>query len=294
MMNFTAELVLDSHSALGEGPIWDNERQILYWVDILGSSLNAYDPVRQENIVHDIGQNVGTVVPAKEPGKVMLAVYEGFARYDLDKQELTLLHNPEAHLPQNRFNDGKCDPAERFWAGTIAVNGRGKHGSLYCLETDGHVRKVLGDIGISNGLGWSLDGTLMYFIDTNRSAVRAFDFDAATGKIKNGRDAIRVPKEMGFPDGMTIDAEGMLWIALWGGGQVCRWNPNNGELLQSVGCPVSQTTACAFGGKAKDILFITSASIGLSEEKLKKEPHAGGLFAVEAGCKGVPAYRFGG
>ena len=293
-MKSTAELVLDSHAALGEGPIWDDEKQVLYWVDILGNTLNAYDPVKHENQVYDVGQHVGTVVPAKDLAKVMLAVYEGFASYALDRQELTLLHDPEAHLPHNRFNDGKCDPMGRFWAGTMAYGGQGKEGSLYCLDRDGRVRRVLGDIGIANGLAWSLDGSTMYYIDTAWAAVRAFDFDLEMGAISNGRNVIDVPIEMGAPDGMTIDAEGMLWVALWGGGQVCRWNPQNGELLQTVACPASHTTACAFGGEGLDILYITSAKDGLSEDQLEKEPHAGGLFAVRPGVQGIAAYRFGG
>lgn len=126
------------------------------------------------------------------------------------------------------------------------------------------------------------------------SAVRAFDFDMERGTIRNERTAILVPEEMGYPDGMTIDAEGMLWIALWGGGQAGRWNPHNGKLLHSIPCPASQTTACAFGGKELDTLYITSAAVDLSEEQLKKEPHAGGLFAVRPGCQGIAAYRFGG
>ena len=293
-MTAAAELIFDGHAALGEGPIWDDEREVLYWVDIVGNLLNVYDPQKQENQAYDIGQSVGTVVPTQEPGKLMLALQDGFATYELEKQTVTFLQDPEAHLPGNRFNDGKCDPAGRFWAGTMASSAQGKQGSLYCLDTDGQVRKMLGDIGISNGLAWSLDGSLMYYIDTNTSAVRAFDFDMASGEISNSKIIIEVPKSMGFPDGMTIDAEGMLWIALWGGGQVGRWNPHDGKLLQSVACPVSRTTACAFGGKALDTLYITSAAVGLSEEERQREPHAGGLFAVQPGCQGVAAYRFGG
>lgn len=292
-MKKTVELVLDSRVVLGEGPIWDDKRQLLYWVDILGNSLNAFDPASGKNKKYDIGQHVGTVVPTQEPARVMLALHHGFAAYDLEERKLTLWHDPEAHLPDNRFNDGKCDPVGRFWAGTMAMDATGKHGSLYCLDRDGRVRRMLGDIGISNGLAWSLDGSVMYYIDTITSAVLAFDFDLENGAISNGRIVVRVPEAMGYPDGMTIDAEGMLWIALWGGGRIGRWNPDDGELLQSVACPVSQTTACAFGGQDLDTLYITSARVGLTTEQLKKEPHAGGLFAIQPGCQGLPAFRFG-
>lgn len=294
MSETTAELVLDSHAELGEGPIWDDELQLFYWVDIVGNSLHTYDPVSGENQAFDIGQHVGTVVPTNDPARVMLALHHGFAAYDLNERKLGMWHDPEAHLPDNRFNDGKCDPTGRFWAGTMAVDATGKHGSLYCLHPDGSVRKVLGDIGISNGITWSRDGSTMYYIDTITSVVRAFDFEMETGTIGNGRAIIRIPTAMGYPDGMTIDTEGMLWIALWGGGWVGRWNPADGKLLESIACPVSNTTACAFGGKELDTLYITSARVGLTAEQLQKEPHAGGLFAIKPGCQGLPAFRFNG
>jgi sugar lactone lactonase YvrE len=224
----------------------------------------------------------------------MLALQHGFAAYSLGAQQLTFWQDPEAGLPNNRFNDGKCDPAGRFWAGTMDMDERGQRGSLYCLYPDGRVQKRLGNIGTSNGLAWSLDGSTMYYIDTPTSVVRAFDFEMETGRISNGRDIIRIPVSMGYPDGMSIDAEGMLWIALWGGGGVGRWNPFDGQLLEMVACPASQTTACAFGGRALDTLYITSARHGLSEDQLQKEPHAGGIFAIKPGCQGIPAYRFSG
>ncbi len=292
-MSETANLVLDSRAELGEGPIWDDQRQLLYWVDILGNSLHAFDPSGREHQSYDIGQPVGTVVPTHDPARVMLALQHGFAAYDLTEQKLTQWHDPEAHLPENRFNDGKCDPAGRFWAGTMGRSGEERRGSLYCLHADGMVSKMLGNIGISNGLAWSLDGSTMYYIDSNTAAVQAFDFEMETGGISNGRVIIRIPPSMGTPDGMTIDAEGMLWIALWGGGRVGRWHPADGQLLESVTCPVSQTSACAFGGPALDTLYITSARAGLTVEQIAREPFAGGLFATKPGCQGLPAYRFG-
>jgi sugar lactone lactonase YvrE len=293
-MSKTAKLVLDSRAKLGEGPIWDDQQQLLYWVDILGNSLQVFDPSSGENQSYEIGQPVGTVVPTHHPAQVMLALQHGFAAYDLDKQKLALWHDPEAHLPENRFNDGKCDPAGRFWAGTMGRSGQEKSGSLYCLHANGTVKKRLDNIGISNGLAWSLDGSTMYIIDSNTAAVQAFDFEIESGTISNGRIIIRVPPAMGTPDGMTMDAEGMLWIALWDGGRVGRWNPATGQLLESVTCPVTRTTACAFGGPALDTLYITSASVGLSAAQLEREPLAGGLFAIKPGCQGLPAYRFGG
>jgi len=293
-MNSKAELVLDSQALLGEGPIWDDRRQLLFWVDILAGKLHAFDPARNENQAFDIGQDVGTVVLTESGPKVMLAVYKGFAAYDLETEELSLVVHPEAHLPGNRFNDGKCDPNGRFWAGTMAYSDQKDQGSLYSLDSDLSVHKALDGIAISNGLAWSLDGSLMYYIDSPTHSVATFDFDLDMGAISNRRVTIQVPEEMGTPDGMTIDEQGMLWIALWDGGLVCRWDPENGDLLQTIDLPVSRPTACAFGGRELDTLYITSARTGLTEELLKEQPHAGGLFAIRPGFCGIPTFRFAG
>lgn len=287
------ELLIDSHSLVGEGPIWDDERQVLYWVDIMGYLLHLYDPVKRENAAIDVGQPVGTVVP-RASGGVMLALHHGFAAFDLDSRKLTPIADPEAHLPENRFNDGKCDPAGRFWAGTMAFAATEKAGSLYCLDTDLSLRKVMGDIGIANGIAWSLDQATMYYIDSLKYDIRAYDFDVKTGQIANERIACHIPREVGLPDGMTIDTEGMLWVGHFGGSRVCRWNPSTGKILETIRLPVSRVTACAFGGKELDILYITSGSMGMSEEERKKEPHAGGLFACRPGSRGVPCCRFKG
>ena len=211
-METVVELLVDAHAQVGEGPLWDEERQVLYWVDILSSLLYIYDPATGENRVLDVGQHVGTVV-IRASGGLMLAVREGFASFDLETQELTLIANPEAHITGNRFNDGKCDPAGRFWAGTMAYENPTNQGSLYRLDTDLSVHKIFGDVAISNGIIWSLDHTTMYYIDTLRKNVRAFDYADDTGDISNERVIVNVPEEIGMPDGMAIDSEGMLWVA---------------------------------------------------------------------------------
>jgi sugar lactone lactonase YvrE len=293
-MNADVELRVDAHAVVGEGPIWDDEKQLLYWVDILSNKLYRYDPVKDENSAFDIGQHVGTVVPRARGNSVMLALYHGFAAFDLDTQALTLIHDPEADLPNNRFNDGKCDPAGRFWAGSMAYENPTTQGSLYRLDTDLSVHKMLGNIGISNGIVWSLDNKTMYYIDSIAYTVRAFDYDIDTGDIHHERVIIRVPREVGLPDGMAIDTEGMLWIAHFGGGWVCRWHPGKSELLETIRLPVTNVTACAFGGENLDTLYITSATVGLTEAALKEQPHAGGLFSVKPGYQGVKSFRFQG
>ena len=292
-MDGNVELLVDEHALVGEGPLWDEEEQVLYWVDILSSKLFIYDPASGENRTLDVGQHVGTVV-TRASGGLMLAVREGFASFDLETQELTLIANPEAHVTGNRFNDGKCDPAGRFWAGTMAYENPKDSGSLYRLDTDLSVHKMFGGVAISNGIVWSLDHTTMYYVDTLRKNVRAWDYDNETGDIANERAIINVPEEAGMPDGMAIDSEGMLWVAHYGGARVSRWNPGSGELLEEIPLPVTQVTACAFGGPDLATLFITSAAQELDAEELARQPLAGGLFAIETPYRGVPSFRFGG
>ena len=292
-MDTGVELLVDAHAQVGEGPLWDEERQVLYWVDILSSLLYIYDPATGENRALDVGRHVGTVV-TRASGGLMLAVREGFASFDLETQELTLIANPEAHITGNRFNDGKCDPAGRFWAGTMAYENPTNQGSLYRLDTDLSVHKIFGDVAISNGIIWSLDHTTMYYIDTLRKNVRAFDYADDTGDISNERVIINVPEEIGMPDGMAIDSEGMLWVAHYGGSCVSRWNPNTAQLLEKIDLPVTQVTACAFGGPNLDILFITSAAQELDAAELERQPLAGGLFSIKTPHQGVPSFRFGG
>ncbi|NJN82848.1 MAG: SMP-30/gluconolactonase/LRE family protein [Caldilineaceae bacterium] len=217
-----------------------------------------------------------------------------FAAFDLESETLTKIADPEADNPGNRFNDGKCDPAGRFWAGTMAYDNPTDQGSLYRLDTDMSVHKMLGDIGIANGIIWSLDAKTMYYIDSVRHNVRAFDYDNATGDIANERVIIATDKSMGLPDGMTIDAEGMLWVAYYGGSCIRRWNPDTGEQLDQIDLPTKSITACAFGGPNLETLFITCACQRMDEAALAREPLAGALFATKPGVRGVPSHKFAG
>jgi sugar lactone lactonase YvrE len=288
------EVIVDAKAILGEGAIWDSRKKLLYWVDILQGLVYTFNPANTQNSHISVGQHVGTVVP-RQNGDLMLALKNGFASLNPSTRELTMINNPEAHLPGNRFNDGKCDPAGRFWAGTLSLKEEKNVGSLYCLQTDLIVQKMIEGVTISNGLVWSSDHKIFYYIDTPTSEVTAFDYDVATGKITNRRVAVSIPQEEGFPDGMTIDAEDMLWIAHFGGWQVCRWNPKTGEKMRSLKLPVSQVTSCAFGGENLNDLYITTARKELAEDQLQEEPLAGALFRFSnLPVKGVPAYEFKG
>lgn len=287
-MPMAPDLIFNSHAQLGEGALWDSRLQVLYWVDILGKKFWRSDPAAGRHEDFAIGQFVGTIVP-RQRGGVLLAQHGGFAAYDFTTQKLTEICDPENNQPALRFNDGKCDPAGRFWAGTMPVAGPAPIGSLYCLYPDLHVERKVTEVSCSNGIVWSLDHQTMYYIDTGLGRVDAFDFDLDTGNIGQRRVAFTIPKEMGYPDGSTLDADGMLWVAHWGGARVTRWNPLTGQCLATVHFPTPQITSCAFGGPRLDQLYVTSAQIGQ-----ETDPLAGGLFCVDVGVQGIPASEFTG
>jgi sugar lactone lactonase YvrE len=206
---------------------------------------------------------------------------------------LEMIAEVEADNPDNRMNDGKCDGAGRFWAGTMGFEPIPGAGALYRLDADRNVTTVLENVTISNGLGWSPDDATMYYIDSSTNRIDAFDYDTETGKIRNRRRLIEVPQEQGMPDGMTVDAEGFLWVALWGGCSVRRYAPDGTPDLV-VELPASQITCPTFGGKDLSELYVTSATQGLLEEELQEQPYAGALFCCRPGVAGMPAHAFGG
>ncbi|MDP6125897.1 MAG: SMP-30/gluconolactonase/LRE family protein [Candidatus Latescibacteria bacterium] len=291
-MSNGVELVLDTRSALGEGAVWCAQRGVLYWVDIVGETVYVYDPKTGENRGIKVGQPVGTVV-ARASGGLMLALHQGFASLDLESEEVVMIADPESELTGNRFNDGKCDPAGRFWAGTMHSGETGAAtGCLYSLDTDMSVECKETSIICSNGIVWSLDSTIMYYIDTPTMEVAAYDYDVRTGAIANRRAVVTIDKSEGSPDGMTIDSEGMLWVAHWDGSQVVRWNPDSGEKMESISVPAQRVTSCAFGGSGLDQLYITTARVGLDDDALEEQPLAGGLFVSEPGVTGIEAPMF--
>ncbi len=292
-MSLQAELLIDAHALVGEGPIWDADANVLWWVDIMSSELYAYDPQTGENREWNVGQHVGTVVQ-RASGGLMLALRDGFAAFDPDSGKLEMLADPEANLPGNRFNDGKCDPGGRFWAGTMAYENHSDQGSVYRMDTDHSVHRMIGAIGVSNGIIWSLDAKTMYYTDSLDYAIRAYDYDVETGGISNERNIIDFPQEMGIADGFTIDEEGMLWVAHYGSSRVRRWNPDTATVLAEIELPAASITACAFGGPNLDQLYITCATLGMSDAEKAQQPHAGGLFVAEVGVRGLPSDKFGG
>lgn len=279
---------------LGEGSVWDANHQEILWVDIFENEIHRFSTEHHQHSILKIDQMVGAIV-LRSSGGLIAALQHGFAVIDWNSQRIEMLNDPEAHVPQNRFNDGKCDPTGRFWAGTMSIGNSPKQGSLYMLDTDLSVTAKLSQISGANGLAWSPDQRTLYFIDTPTKQVAAFDFNAVDGMITNKRIVIETDQVAGYPDGMTIDTEGMLWIAMWDGYQVARFNPQTGKLIQQIPLPVSKVTSCVFGGQNLQDLYITSASIGLNPDELSKESLAGSLFVVKkCGFTGLPAAEFKG
>jgi len=292
-MSFRPEVMGNNRATLGEGAIWSSRDNALYWVDILKGEVHVFEPATGKARALTIGQFVGTIVP-RRAGGLILALHHGLAALDVNLGKLDFIHEDIHKSPDHRFNDGKCDPAGRLWVGTIALNGDSGTSTLYRIDVDHSIHPVCAGVTNSNGIAWSLDHTTMYYIDTPTRQVSAFDYDMVSGGISNRRIAITVPAELGYPDGMTIDSQGKLWIALWGGSCVSRWNPNNGELLATIELPASQVTSCAFGGPELSDLYITTARLRIDESSLREQPLSGGLFRVEMDVPGVQAFEFAG
>lgn len=285
------ELVIDSKSTLGEGSLWNDRTGQLMWVNIKGEILNFYNPRTEMNKEMFSGQMVGTIVPT-ESGKVLVALKNGIYSLDPETGSKKLIVNPERDIPDNRFNDGKCDPSGRFWAGTMSLSGKKEAGALYRLDPDSTIHKMIDHVSISNGIVWSPDKTKMYYIDTPTRKVMAYDYDDATGDISHPKVAVQIPEGMGAPDGMTIDENGKLWVALWGGSAVGNFDPETGELIRKIDVPAKNVTSCAFGDDDLGTLYITTARESTSDEELQKFPHAGGVFKIRPGVKGMKAFCF--
>lgn len=287
----SVELVADAHAIVGEGPVWDPTAGLLVWVDIEGKRIHEFDPETGVDREIEVPQYPGAVV-RRASGGYMAAVTNGFASVDQDGR-FELVVPVEADVSENRMNDGKCDPQGRFWAGTTRMLHDAPIGVLFRLDADLSVHPLVDELWVSNGLDWTSDNRHMYFIDSFGGSVDVFDYEASTGAIANRRPLIDVPKSWGTPDGMTLDAEGYLWVAFWGASCVRRFDPD-GRLDREITLPVTQVTSCAFGGPDLRDLYITSGARGLDAEALEREPHAGGLFRARPGVQGRPAFEFAG
>lgn len=286
------KVLLECNCLLGEGPIWDSTSNTLSWVDILKGTIHEYTFSNKVHSIIPVNDMVSAITHC-ENGDYLAALKEGLAYIDRESYNINYLTNPEKHLPNNRFNDGKCDSFGRFWIGSMSLDEEPKVGSLYSFDKSKKVVKQISDVSISNGMAWTTDTKTMYYIDTPTRQVCAYDFDIVTASLSNKRIVINIPVDEGYPDGMTIDKEGNLWIAHWGGWQITRWNPENGKKMNSIKLPVSRVTSCTFGGKDLTNLYITSASVGLSAKEMSKQPLAGSVFVIEnTDCQGFESIKF--
>ena len=287
----TASLVADVCAILGEGPVWVEREGALYWVDIKGYKVFRHSPADGALKIWETPYRVCSLAP-RESGGFIGGTEDGFSRVDLEADRFVPLVNPEPERMTNRFNDGKLDRAGRFWAGTMDGDEREATGALYRLNADGSFARIDDGYRVTNGPAFSPDGRLMYHNDSARQVTYVFDLDEA-GEASNRRTFLQFGAGDGHPDGMTVDAEGCLWIAFWDGWSVRRFS-RAGELLDRIEVPVAKPTSCVFGGPDLDRLFITSASIGLSRDEKAAQPHAGGLFVAEAGVRGIADTLFRG
>lgn len=290
-VDLTPVLEVEYQAKLGEGALWDYKYQRFLWIDINGKKLNIFNPKTKHNKQIELPLMPGTVVPIDKQ-HLLLGLEDGIYKINVETEVLEKMCEPETGKPTNRFNDGKCDPAGRFWAGTHSKVGEKRNSSLYKINGDYTSKEMLAPVSISNGIVWSADKSKMYYIDTPTKKVVEYTFNNETGEISSPRDAIIIPETMGYPDGSTIDKEGKIWIALWGGACVTRWDPITGKLLQKIEVPAKNVTSCAFGGKNLNTLYITSASMAMNNSDKLKYPNAGKLYSVKPGVSGTKCFYF--
>jgi sugar lactone lactonase YvrE len=286
--------VLRAKAEIGEGPMWDPREKVLYWTDITGKQLHIFNPADGTNQIFDFPDLVTSVAP-RASGGLILTLRKTIAFYDPKTKTLEELADPETDKPGNRFNDGKVDRQGRLWGGTMGdVEWDQPVGNLYCFDGKRQLRRMEEGICCSNGLGWSPDSKTMYFTESFRHRIHAYDFDAATGAIANRRIFVQLPNHTAaFPDGLTVDAEGGVWSAQPMYGRIARYDPS-GKVERVIELPVSRGTSVMFGGDDYKTLYVTSMRLTLSDAQLAEEPLAGSLLALEPGVRGLAEAPFAG
>ncbi len=286
------ECVVPARSLLGEGPTWSTRDSALYWVDILTPSVHCHRGPGL-NTSTPLGSMVSVAVP-KTSGGLLVATPSGLMGWPTPEEPLEWFSHPDSERANNRYNDGKCDRRGRLWVGSMDMGATANRGSLFKVEADGQFTRMESGLTVANGLGWSPDNRLMYFTDSFRRTIYQYEFDLDAGTLSNRRPLIVLGPEEGSPDGLTVDQDGCLWVALWDAWSVVRFNPQGREVMR-VRLPVPRPTSCCFGGSRLDTLYVTSASVRLSAQSLQAAPLSGSLFALQIpGVKGLPETLFAG
>ena len=286
----SVEVALRTDAVLGEGPRWDAVRGRLLWVDIERRQVHVFDPVTGEDSYAEVDDRVGAAVPTVGDA-VLVALAHRLALLQPDGSLEELVPIPHGRQDM-RLNDGACDPAGRFWVGSMALDLERAAAVLFRYEK-GALERVLDGITLSNGIGWSPDGRLMYYVDSLAYGVDVFDFDADSGELRGRRPFVVLPRGSGVPDGLAVDEDGCLWLALYGRGRVHRYRPD-GSLDGKLTLPVTNVTSCGFGGADGRSLFVTTATQELAPDALARQPLAGSLFVGDVGVSGPPAHPFAG
>lgn len=282
-----AHCILPAGSVLAEGPVWHHDR--LWWVDIERGEIHAFDPSTAADQVWKFPHKIGFIIPSVR-GDFIIGSDQGLFRFSPETEPLTPIAHPEKGIPGNRFNDAKCDPDGRLWAGTMAMDETPSRGALYRIDSDLRVSRTVPKVSISNGLAWSPNGRTMYYIDSPTRRVDAFDFEPTSGEVSGRRTIIEITD--GFPDGMCIDQLGNLWIAIWGGWCVACHEPRRGKRIAKIQVPAEYVTSCCFG--PRNTLFITTSSRDVVDSTRDKQPLAGGLFSAQIEVSGPVPPSFAG
>jgi L-arabinonolactonase len=287
--------VVDAKAELGEGTIWDPAAGVLWWIDIYSRLIHRYNPATGADDTWQAPEFLGCI-GLRQKGGLVLTMASGFYFFDPATGAFTPIADPEAHMSDTRFNDGKPDRQGRFWSGSM-FEAPGKKvefiASLYRMDTDLSIHKMIEGIGCCNGLAWSPDSKVMYFSDSHTPIVQAYDFDPATGEIANQRTFVDMSDFEGIADGATVDADGCYWVTVPFKGRVNQYDPS-GKLMQTVWMPTDLPTCCEFGGPNLDILYVTTAVLHRPQSHFVGQSNPGGLFAIEAGAKGLPLPAFAG
>jgi L-arabinonolactonase len=285
------DIFVDAPTELGECPLWDERTLTLWWVDIHQRLVLEYSEGQDAPRQHKFNEPVGAIA-LQENGRLMVALADAFVDYDPKISKILGVTPVDVGRSGVRLNDGRCDRQGRFLCGGMDMDNRGdKPARVHSFDRDGCVRTVIQGIDCANSICFSPDGTLMYFADMPSGQIQVYDYDMSEGSARNPRLLVERDASSGLPDGSVTDAEGCLWNARWGSGQVIRYSPD-GKIDRIVELPVKNITCVAFGGSRHSTLFITTAHYGLSEQEKRQQPAAGTIFAFEPGVRGLPEVRY--